>query len=388
MLSPLPCQQPDEDELAKVEESDPYTGGDARLLEAAGIVGYGPFPLVDHHGTDAVQKVLGRRVLWLETAHFKIGCSLASTTVPTVQEQRRHLTEELQRLKRKLPRVNPRTRTLDPWLRALLYAQRAEELYADFQRRLGVTDADFGKGATPPDGPYLGLPDKFVLLLFQKQGDLARFLERYCNVRNDVSWRSYFLQTYQLGMMVAADGFDEAKADDLAVWTHVTHGLVHNLVNGYRGYTYEMPVWFNEGLAHWYSRQIPTDFINVKVRDDDIVDEKEQHNWARKVRARASFDHYPRTAEVLGWRVHEDLSYLGHLMAWSRVDYLMSLGDSGFATFVKEMKSIPVPRDGIGVRPEQVDLLQRKLLVEVWGLDPDTFDQRWKAWVLKTYPRR
>ncbi len=376
----------DEDELQKVPK-DPYTDEEPKALAAAGYVGYAPFVLADHHGTADVEKVVGRRVLWVETAHFKIGSSLRTVPLPTDQEERRYLTEELKRLKKRLPKVNVRARELDPWLRLHLYAQRMEELYAEFQQRLGIKDADFGQGTTPPGGAYLGMPNKFVLITFQKKGDLARFLERYCNVRNDTSWRPYFQQTWQLGMTVAAEGFEGAQQDDLAIWSHVCHGMLQNLLNGYRGYLYDLPVWFSEGLGHWFARRIPTEFINVRVREDDVVDEQEQHEWARKVRARASFDHFPKTGELIGWQKYEDLNFIAHLMAWSRVDFLLTLGDDRFGVWVKQLKSLP-PVQGFGVPPEQLANLQKKLLVELYEMDERQFDARWKAYVLKTYPRK
>src|SRR5262249_27588678 len=81
-----------------------------------------PFPWADGQRTTDVDRVLGeRRILWLETGHFRIGCNLASAPMPVPQDQRKYLLDELKRLKKKLPRIDDKPKRLDPWLRLHLY---------------------------------------------------------------------------------------------------------------------------------------------------------------------------------------------------------------------------------------------------------------------------
>ena len=128
---------------------DPYTKNDPVRMKMAGYISFGPFPfgeigtkIVD---TAHVDKHLSyARIIWVETAHFRIGSSLGRWSIPTEIEVRRKLRAELERLKLKLGnKVNPKTRVLDPWLRLHLTAQRMEELYAEIQDWLGVEDSEF-----------------------------------------------------------------------------------------------------------------------------------------------------------------------------------------------------------------------------------------------------
>ena len=48
-------------------------------------------------------------------------------------------------------------------------------------------------GKEPRQGKYLGLPDKFLLVLFQKKSDLARYVDRFCGMQADKSQRGYHL---------------------------------------------------------------------------------------------------------------------------------------------------------------------------------------------------
>jgi len=66
-----------------------------------------------------------------ETEHFRIGCSLRKVALPQDQDKRHYLYGRTQRLKKRLPKIDDHPKNLDPWLRLHLFAQRAEEQYAD-----------------------------------------------------------------------------------------------------------------------------------------------------------------------------------------------------------------------------------------------------------------
>src|SRR5687767_4535106 len=102
---------------------DPYTQGDAAALRKAGYESLGPFPLGSGHDRRAVTELLGTEPLvWIEAAHLRIGCSLASLPLKNEEPWRddwlARLRPELKRLAAKLPRVKTDVKELDPWLRA------------------------------------------------------------------------------------------------------------------------------------------------------------------------------------------------------------------------------------------------------------------------------
>jgi hypothetical protein len=384
---PQPGTTRNDEDVVKAGTKDPYTDGEPKLMADAGIVAYAPFPWADGQRTTDVDRVLGeRRILWLETAHFRIGCNLASAPMPVPQDQRKYLLDELKRLKKKLPRIDDKPKRLDPWLRLHLYAQRAEELYAEFQQLCSVTDADFGAGTEPGKGKYLGLPDKYLLLLFQKKSDLARYLDRFCGVQGERSYRYYHKRSNQMLAAIAAEGLE--GADEFGLLSHTIYSLANNLVISYQGYWYELPIWFTEGLSHWYSRRVPTEFVNVVAKDDEALNEEQQHEWAPKVRRRAAFSRGWLTfAQLDGLAQHADCSYQAHIMAWSRVDYLMSVDHAKVGRMLVGLKSLPMATDGT-VAPGAVQAQEARLLAELFGLDGAAFDQRWRDFVLKTYPKK
>lgn len=375
----------DDDEIGRTPV-DPFTGGNAALLQAVGHVAYGPFLWSKDTRTEDIDRVLGEgRVLWLETQHFRIGCNVKSVPLPEKQGPRKALLDEVAALKKKLPKVPEKPKRLEPWLRMHLFAARAEKAYAEIESMLKTGGAQIGTAASPPDGPYLGLPDKPLLLVFQKKSDLARYFDRFCGVQADRSFNYYLPTSHQMLFGVSAEGLE--IADDPALHSHVLYGLVAGLTTSIRGYTYRMPPWLSEGVAHCLSRRVETDFVNVTVKDDESVDQERQHLWAQKVRARAQ---YERTripfATMMTWPDLTAMGYHGELQAWSRVDYLMQQDPAKLGALMWKLKSLP-PATG-PMPQEQVAAAQIAALQETFGLDPATFDAKWCEWVLATYPKK
>lgn len=357
--APDPGTKKADADAVRIARKDPFTDGEAKGMQALGIVAYGPLPWADGQRTDDVEKVLGEnRILWLETAHFRIGCNLGTIGIPQEPDARKLVTAELQRLHGKWPKLPDRASKLDPWLRMHLYAQRAEELYADFTTLIGHDDAK---------EPCLGAPDKFLILLFQKRSDLARYLDRFCGSKSQVSQR----HTHEKGGQYAV--YISAEADDLHDEAAVHAQFRFLLLQTMQAVLRSIPYWLSVGLAHHYEREVPTILINCGMREDEHVDGATQHKWHSKMQARAQ--HESLCIPFAELSTMPDLGYFGHVQAWSRVDYLLTLDRGKFGKFVAELK-------GNGSSQRQMELLD-----QIYGLDWEMFDKQWREWVKKTYPK-
>jgi hypothetical protein len=378
----------EDDEVTKLVQMDPYTGGDAAAMAAGGIVAYAPFVWADHLRTDDVDRLVGeKRVLWLETAHFRVGCNLRSMNLPDKPEERKQLLDDVKAVRKKLPKVPEKPKKIDPWLRAHIYAHRAEAIYAEFQKLIGVTDADFpAKGKEPPNGAFLGLPDKFLILLFQKKSDMARYMDRYFGSKEDTSMREYHKKTHQVLFILALEGMEDM--DEAAMHAHFNYAIWQNLMNGYRGYLFPLPLWLSEGIAHHFSRRIETDFLNVKVRDDEAVAQEKQNDWPVKVRRRAQHEAlcvpFEKLAAVGDWQA---MGFQEHTQSWSRIDYLMKQDAAKVGLLLRQLKKVAPDGTFEGQGPA-IRALAQKQVQELFGMDAATFDQKWRDWVLKTYPKK
>ncbi|MCA8949186.1 MAG: hypothetical protein KDE27_06775 [Planctomycetes bacterium] len=366
---------------------DPYTEGDADLMQAAGIVRYGPFPWADHKTTDDLEVELGKnRFVWLETAHFRIGCSLGAVPWPQQPAQRKFLKDEVEAVRARLAKFPKKPRRFGRWERAHLYAHRLERLYSDVQELLGVTDADFGDAAGPPNGPFLGMGDKYLVLLFQKTSDLARYFEHFCRFETKASMRWHHRETEQILAAIAVESLD--GFDSTAVHSHVIYNVAHGLLTGFRGNHVRLPLWLEEGLAHHFALAVPSPVANVLVLDHEAGPDARLNAWPGKVRRRAQHDGGTLTFEQMAaWQDFRELGHHAHAQSWSRVDYLLHEDRAKVAAILKAIKAIP-PLPNELIPHERVAAVTKEQLAELFGLDPPGFDAKWRAYVLATYPKK
>ena len=89
---------------------------------------------------------------------------------------------------------------------------------------------------------------------------------------------------------------------------------------------------------------------------------------------------------VAKWRDFGDISFNDHLMVFSRMDFLMSMGQAKWKKFLFTVKG----RVDAEWKIDQTDLVDatRTGLKEAYNLTFLNFDDRWRAWVKKTYPSR
>lgn len=394
---------------------DPYTEKKPELMKAAGYVAFAPFPWADEHDTEAIERVLGAgKILFVETAHFKIGVGLPPYTVPVEKEAKQKLVDDLKKLSLRLPKVKPTARELDPWLRLHLIAQRCEAIYAEIQKMLAVTDADFPEpkvkvpapateeqqtAPTQPaeskpeaaaymgEGRYLGQRGKYTVLVVEKNSSLGRYLNRFCRIENSSgSMRFLFAGDDTLFYGGTMEGIG-TTLDDRQLHAEITYNVVQNLLSGYKHYWHATPLWLVEGLAHWYQRRVNPKWNTFVGTDEGFVEARQEEDWAPKVRARVKHDAVTPFATLSSWFEPERAKFGDHMQMWSLADYLLAQEDGGVAKYLSMMK------DRIGgetVTPTRDQLLarQQEALARAFGTDAKGLEDAWRKWVLAKYPAK
>jgi len=376
---------------------DPYTRGEPEATALAGYTAMGRLPWGDDHSTMQIEEVLGTvQTLWVETAHFRVGSTLPEYKIE--KEDKSKLQSDLKALKERLPRVKVKVRELDRWLRLHLYAMRLEDSYAKVQELLGVTDADFPStaeeaAAADPfmgNGVFLGLRDKFCVLLLEKRSSLGRYGQRYgktSNASGDSPLRLGFHGRGSLAFVTTEEFFEGHFANDVSLHTHLVFNITIQLLNGFKDYYHAYPRWVIEGLAYGFMREVdelhPT-FSGIKEKlSEEII----ETDWPVKVRKRVKVDYYPSAKTLMAWEQGEKLEFADHTMMWSRVDYLLQEHPEGFRRFLHELKA-PLPTSGRSPTYKEVLARQDEVMQTELGFDADGFDEQWASWVLKTYPKR
>jgi hypothetical protein len=390
----LAAQKPPK--VEKVDAAkDPFTKNDPELLKKLGYVKLGQFVWLGETTTVQVQEILGDdTAIFIETAHFKIASTLRSFAWPTDKKKRDALNEELERLVALCPEFKNRPKTVTPWLRAHLYAHRLERLYAEFCTKLGIDESKFPKergGKRGADymgeGPYLGQAEKFLVVLAHKAlsaGTYARSL--HGQVASDTT-RHNHIDAGCMSLVTASEFAEKQLFDDRKLHCVVVDQTARNLVNAYRGYFHMPPAWLVTGLGSWFGRRVDDEFLVFAGTDDTGSNTLKGHEFARRVRMRVDNDVWPKAEQLCAFPKEADLDFVGGMMAWSRVDFLMSLEGDKFGKFVARMKA-PVTTEPRQPTDQEIVTHQWQAMQEACGWDPAQFDAAWVKYVQATYPKK
>ena len=373
---------------------DPYTGGDSALLDRLGYVSLGPFELGSGHDTTAVEELLGTEPLaWIETAHFRMGCSLSPLALRGQQdwskEWIRSVRKELDELRALLPkgRIKKRVKSLDPWLRAHLMARRLEQLYAEVCGLLGRDDAWFAAGHNNPlrpdefsgVGPYLGMQQKPVVLMLQKRGGLARYTRQYRGGETNESIRHHDLAFGSMFWGCSQESANNLFQSDYALHASLAFNVAHNLYTSYRCFGHDLPPWLVTGLAHWHARRVSPRFPNYDREDPrDRRDRSPFWDWDARVAGLVKNDVFEPLEKLVAVASAGRFGIEQHMQSWAVVDYLVAEQPTQLARFLHELKA---PFHGRLRMPSQDELQrrQRESFDAAFGADVAAIDGAWRA---------
>ncbi|MCA8969197.1 MAG: hypothetical protein KDC95_05415 [Planctomycetes bacterium] len=381
---------------------DPYTKNDPEAMKRAGIVRFHPMPYGELAGaevsTEKIEEELGAaKIRWIETAHFRIGSTLPAFPIPASDRKIKVKIEgELERLAKKLPNVNVRTRRLDPWLRVHLFAQRCEETYDKFMERACVTEASFPKepDTLMPDGkywgqgPYLGQNGKYLVLMFEKQSDFTRYLTLFIGRQQAFAQRWNFKTVGSLIIVTSTELEDGRLKHDTSLHCHIVWNVVHNLISGYRFYSYDLPVWFCEGSAHWWAKEVDEErALDFDQNESARAKMLNTGKWRPKVRQWLDNKNTRPVSELIGLRDYGQLTKYDHVKCWSVIDWMMAQGNEKWGQYMNTVKGYIDPKTGLATAKEVLNL-QRQGLRDAYSVSPPMLEEKWKEWVLETYPDR
>ncbi|MDP6761259.1 MAG: hypothetical protein QF903_10120 [Planctomycetota bacterium] len=367
--------------------TDPYTRGEAAALERAGLASLGGFEFATTD-TAEIDEFMGvSDIKWIESAHFEIGFALGPYRVP--QKEKKAIAAELLALQEKLPEINPKASTLDPWLRAHMYAQRAERVWDRFLELIDVDASVFptGEASWTPDGeywgigPHLGQKGKYEVLILPSEGASVMFLQQYFGLKIKRTQRWNVLDRDSLVLVIHTR--QGRLVEDTALHGHLAFNLTHNLLDGYKHYSYDTPIWLHEGLAHFIEREINPRHNTFDGSEGAVPEMTRKSRWGLEVKKLIAGGDAPRMAELMSLDNYGQMELADHFATWSMVDFLTRTEPKGFAALLGALKGF---RDEQGV-PDGSDLStkHRRLFKELLGYSYAEFDAAWKAWAKGSY---
>lgn len=369
-------------------ETCPYCHGDPVLMAKGGIVSHGGFEFgrTDTDGVDAL--LANDDIRWIESAHFEIG--FGGPPYRVAGTEKKPLQAELEELALLFPDINPKVKSLDPWLRAHMYAWRAERIWDRFVSVLQVDVTTLADGITPwngqgeyhGEGPYMGQKGKYEVLIVPGEGDLVAYLKDQFGLQTKVSNRWNVMDRDSIVVTIHLRQADLKK--DLALHGHMAFNLAHNMLDGFEHYTYDTPIWIHEGLAHYFERLISPEFNSFDSGEGATAVETSKSDWDAEVKKVLRAKKAPRMAELIGIRSYADLTLEDHLCTWSMIKFLIEEHAEGFAKLNKELHG-RLLADGT-IDSQDLPRVHREAFKRDLGMTYAEFDEAWSNWALGIVP--
>ncbi|MEY2783808.1 MAG: Peptidase superfamily [Planctomycetota bacterium] len=366
----------------KKPEICPYCRNEPERMQKAGVVSHGPIAIGPAGSEGIIKSLPTSQWLFLETAHLRWASSLGPMTVDLNDKKR--VMAELDRLRLVLPDVPKEPKKLDPWLRLHLMGMKGEEFYARFQALLMVTDADFPETRQMDkpfmgNGRFLGEKEKFEVVVHHSRATHLLFTRDFsgAQVTNALRWHSR--ERHNLLCSIPAE--DPDLRQDRWLWPHIVHNLSHAFLCAYKHFSYDPPVWLDEGLAIAMEKEIEPRSTTHEGEEGSMRDSKDNRDYAEAARKLLTKDKLRGIAELTEVKEFGELTADDQISVWSRVRFLIEEHPDAFAKFLGGIKGqldenqIPTGRDLPG--------LQRSLLQEFLGFSPLAFDDAWRAWLAK-----
>ncbi len=365
----------------------PYCLGDPERMRQAGIVSHGGFDFARTNTATVDRELATSDIRWIESAHFEIGMALPPIRVS--MEEKDKIRAEMARLAVTLFGIPEKPTMLDPWLRAHLYAQRCEDLWVRMLGLLEVEESDFPDGSKPWDmsgkymgeGPYLGEKGKYEVLILPSEAAHHVFLKEHFGVVTKLTQRYNCVDRDTLILVIHTQQAG-LRADE-ALHGHLVFNLAQNLMDGYKHYSYNLPIWLREGVSHYLEREINPKFNTFDASEAAIAEETRKENWQPPTYKLVRSGTAPRMAELVAMKDFADLTLERHFATWSMIDYILHAQPGFFAKLLDGLKGITNTHgiaDGGNLGEIHRDIFKNEL-----GMSYAQFDAAWAAWVAANY---
>jgi len=362
----------------------PYCGGDPARMAAGGIVSHGGFEFAttDTAGIDGLLAAID--VHWIETEHFEIGLGLGPYRVG--QDEREKIRAELTELQAAFPEIQPKTRTIDPWLRTHLYALRAEKAYRRFLEIMRVEQSEFPDGETPwllgtpyrGEGPHLGQKGKYEVLVVPSKALHVFFLRDQFGLSIEMTQRWNVIDRDTLIVSIHQE---QGLKDDQALHGHFVFNVTLNLLDGYEHYSYDTARWISEGLAHFVERELSPRYNTFDSSEGAVAETTRKSDWAAEVRSMIQAGDAPRMAELVALKTYAQFELRHHFATWSMTCFLIQEHPEAYACLNERIHGAK-NAEGFPDATNLDDQL-REAFQDCLGTSYAQFDAAWSEWALR-----
>lgn len=380
---------------------DPYTKNQPDLLAKAGYENLGPFAFGTGQTSGGIEALLGTEpLMWVETKHFRIGCSLPSLKIkgrePWRRDWQKQIAAEIKELRAVMPGIKKKPKQLDPWLRTHLYALRLEKIYHDVSGVLGVDDSWFPtrrrEAISPKEyrgkGPFFGMTEKFTVLILRTGASHARYTRAYHGLEMAEPIRIHDAKHGSLYWGCSVENANGLFHIDHALHANLAFNIAHNLYSSFRGFGHDMPAWVVTGLGHWHARRVTPRFPTYDRKDERDREERSAFwEWDTRVHGLVKNNVFEAVAPFIDRLDAGKFGVEQHMQSWALVDFLLAHKKPQMRTFLHTMKD-PFHERRRMPTAEELLVRQRQALIQAFECDVSEIEVAWRSAVLSTKSKK
>ena len=136
-----------------------------------------------------------------------------------------------------------------------------------------------------------------------------------------------------------------------------------------------------------YVRRIDPRWVTSAGHDHRKNRRENDWKWEPRVRNLVNNDFFASTEEMFTWQEYADMNERDHMVAWSKLDWLMRIAKGDREAFLASMCT-PSSTDGEAGTKAELLARQKRALLAHFGLTPQELDKAWARWVRRTYRKR
>jgi len=317
--------------------------------------------LMEFNGKDVLDHIRSRHVVYVETEDFKLvstipGYKFDPGTTPRLRLELDMLRERFPRLRGNMPRLD---------------RHQVAHLLALHMHRVKLEFWDLFQTKAWSYTGIMNRKNKHEIYLFARQRDYDRFTDRFTGVGASGGQEIILRSDDAVGFArppPTRAGLNTWNNTVIHMWAHLL--LECQIRNGYN-----MPSWLDAGFAHWWERRESPDtntYCYSEARDVGIFG---SGDWRQRVRRLMASGKAIPFAEFFDKKDMSSLTDLEHGLSFSLVDCVIENHKAGLRAFVNRLGE-----------PGAVD--HHAAFRAAFRQSVPGFDEAWRDWVIKTYPRR
>jgi len=317
--------------------------------------------LMQFEGEDVLEHIESRHVIYLEHDDFKLvstvpGMKFNPNTSPRLSLELKMLRERFPRLKGKMPKLN---------------RHQVAHLFALHMHRVKLEFWDMFDARASSYMGIMNRTNKHEIYLFGKQRDYDRFTDRFTGVEAKGGQEIILHQDNAVGFIRPPP-----PRAGLNTWNNtVTHMWVHLLLECQVKNAYNRPAWLDAGFAHWWERREHPSYNTYCYTESREVGHFGSGKWRTRIRRLVASGEAPDLAEYCEIKELSSLGNVQHGLSFGLVDYIIQHKLPALREFVRRLGA-----------PDHVD--QHATFRAAFGMSFTAFDEEWRAWVRKTYPKQ